>query len=425
VIRNLALAVPLAGLGLAAGWRRPDRRTRGAVLLGFLAAAVGIAGLNAVAGPLGWWTFAPVEAAHLGVPVDLWLGWAIVWGALPVLLPVPVLSTLLALGWFDLLVLPELAPLVHLGPQWTVGEAVGLVLVAAPTVALGRWTARGRHPRARATLQLLVFTGIAGWLVPATAIDLGDGSWRALLDRPGWQLSLLAQLAGLIALPGLLAVREFVERGHGTPYPWDPPERLVRTGPYAYVANPMQLSAVGLLLLIGAVTHSWAVTGAAVTAVAFSVAVAGPHERDDLSSRHGAAWQAYRRAVRPWWPRWRPYVPEPAELFLADTCDVCSSVAVALRSRRPGGLMLRAAESSPVPLRRARYRGSDGYTCDGVAAVARGLEHASLGWAAIGWLLRLPPLDRLVQVIVDGVGGGPRTVTGGGEGAAWPTRGRS
>ena len=40
---------------------------------------------------------------------------------------------------------------------------------------------------------------------------------------------------------------------------------------------------------------------------------------------------------------------------------------------------------------------------DGVAAVARGLEHVNLAWA-LRWLgpATLPGIDRLVQMVVDG-----------------------
>ena len=35
--------------------------------------------------------------------------------------------------------------------------------------------------------------------------------------------------------------------------------------------------------------------------------VARPMEERDLAARFGASYQAYRAAVRCWWPRLRPY----------------------------------------------------------------------------------------------------------------------
>ena len=57
----------------------------------------------------------------------------------------------------------------------------------------------------------------------------------AAWPRPA--LSLWAQAGLLLAIVAQRAVAEFAEYG-GTPFPWDPPPRLVRTGPYAYLANP-------------------------------------------------------------------------------------------------------------------------------------------------------------------------------------------
>ncbi|GAA1835131.1 hypothetical protein GCM10009682_61670 [Luedemannella flava] len=425
LVRYLALALPVAAVLGAARWTRPDRRRGGAALIGTVAAALGVLALNVVAAAVHWWSFAPMDGSVLGTPVDLWLGWALLWGGLPALVRVPVPIVLAGFAWLDALTMPLLEPAVALGRWWLVGEAVGLVAVALPAMLLGRWVADERHLAARATLQLVVFGGLVLWLAPAVAVDLSDGSWAPLTGLPRWALSLVVQVVALVGLPGVLAVREFVERGNGTPWPWDPPRRLVTTGPYAYVANPMQLSGVGLLAVAAAVTGSWTLLGAAGSAALFSAFIAGPHEHDDLTRRHGAAWAGYRAHVRTWWPRWRPYVGAPARLHLSVTCDVCDATAVAVAGLRPVGLAIRPAEAHARRLRRARYEGPDGYHADGVAAVARGLEHVHLGWAAVGWALRLPVLDRVFALIADGVGAGPRDLPAVRGSGAWATRGRS
>jgi predicted DCC family thiol-disulfide oxidoreductase YuxK len=215
-------------------------------------------------------------------------------------------------------------------------------------------------------------------------------------------LALVAQLALLLAVPALLAVREFAVRGGGTPYPWDPPRRLVVTGPYAYVANPMQMSTVALLLLVAALAHSAVLVLVAAAAVAFSVAVAGPHERHDLASRYGVDWYSYRRNVRDWWPRWTPFQSGAPDVVWLDVhCAACAAAMAFLRRRRPFRLTLAAAGEHHPPLWRSRYRCADGYTEQGVSAVARALEHVNLCWAYLGWLLRLPVIDWLAQIVTD------------------------
>jgi hypothetical protein len=45
-----------------------------------------------------------------------------------------------------------------------------------------------------------------------------------------------------------------------------------------------------------------------------------------------------------------------------------------------------------------------------VAAVARAFEHVHLGWALLGFLMRLPVLCQLTQLLADASGAGPRTI---------------
>lgn len=397
--RWLALGVPLLAV-LAAARLERARRARAAALLAFVAAALGVAALHEVARRAGWYTFAPVDGAYRGLPVDLWLGWAALWGPLPVLLrrflPLPVALGLLL--WLDAVAMPALHPLVSLNPAWLVGEVVGLAAVALPAQLLGRWSADGRHLRARVLLQVTVFAMLVLWFLPSLAFELGDGSWARLTGLPRAHLLVLAQVALLVATPALVAVREFAVRGRGTPYPWDPPARLVTTGPYAYLANPMQLSATALLLVTAAAARSLVLLVVAGTAVAFSAAVARPHEEHDLAHRHGAAWRTWRRSVRDWWPRWRPYASgEPAVLRLDADCGPCGAVWRFLARRDPVNLTIAPADGQV----RAEYAGGDGHTERGVAAVARGLEHLTLGWAWVGWSLRLPGVTWLAQLVTD------------------------
>ena len=403
VARYASLAVPVALTLLAARIDR-SRRLRAAALLAFITAAVGLAGLHEVSRLTDWYAFAPVDGAYRGFPVDLWLGWAALWGPLPVLLhrilPVPVALGLLL--WLDAVAMPALHPLVLLGPDWLLGEVIGLLAVALPAQLLGRWTARQRRLGARTALQMVVFAALILWLVPSVAFELGDGSWARLTRLPLSWLLVLGQVGLLLAVPALAALLEFARRGDGTPFPWDPPRRLVTTGPYAYLGSPMQCGAVALLLLIALVTGSAALALAGVVTVAFSVGVARPHERHDLADRYGQPWRDYRRQVRDWWPRATPYPEAPAAiLWLDEDCGPCAATGGFLRRRKPARLHLAPAGAHPAPLHRARYEAADGYHADGVAAVARGLEHVNLGWAYLGWLLRLPGIGWLAQVVTD------------------------
>ncbi|MEU4473787.1 methyltransferase [Micromonospora sp. NPDC023888] len=403
VARWLSLALPLVAV-LAVGGRVRDQASRAAGLLAFVAAGIGIAALHEVARRTGWYAFTPVDGAFRGMPVDLWIGWAVLWGPLPVLLrrvlPLPVALGLLL--WVDAVAMPALHPLVRLGPHWLVGEVVGLLLVALPAQLLGRLCADRRHLGARALLQVGLFAVLLLWFLPTLAFELGDGSWAGLTELNHTGLLVVAQVALLATTPALAAVAEFAGRGGGTPYPWDPPRRLVTTGPYAYLANPMQFTAVVMLLFTAVVTRSVTLALAAVSAGTFGAAVAGPHEHHDLRVRYGAPWRSYREQVRDWWPRWRPYsAGPPAVLWLDDDCGPCATTWRMLARRHPVGLRIRPAREHERVLWRAEYVGGDGHTERGVAAVARGLEHVHLGWAVVGWTLRLPGAAWLAQLVTD------------------------
>jgi hypothetical protein len=175
----------------------------------------------------------------------------------------------------------------------------------------------------------------------------------------------------------------------------------------------MQLAMTILFIAWGALLESWWVTAAAVISAAYSAGIAAWDERGDLTLRFGPAWAAYRREVCAWFPRWRPYVApgSRAKLYLAEGCVPCSEVWRWLAARQPRGLELLAAEDYPVGgLTRITYVRSEGDVEHGVAALAHGLEHLHLGWAFLGWLLRLPVVCQVVQLLVDALGGAPRVV---------------
>lgn len=208
-------------------------------------------------------------------------------------------------------------------------------------------------------------------------------------------------------------MQEFVQRGHGTPFPWDPPERLVTSGPYAYLANPMQVSMALLMLGVGALLQSWWVAAAAVVAAFFSAGLAAWHEDGELSRRFGTAWGSYRAQVRPWLPRWRPYLGsgEHGRLYFAETCTAWCGVARWLSARQLVGLDLLPAEGLQPQPRRLTYIGIDGSKESGLRAFARALEHVNLALAVVGWTIRLPLVGEFVQLITDAVGGGPRQLS--------------
>jgi len=394
-----------------------ERRLLSGALLGAMWNLPAVLALNAVATRMGWWQFDARGGLLLGMPVDLLLSWSVLWGAVPALaapsLPLTVI-TAIALA-VDLVLMPAASPVVRLGPSWLVGEAVCLAAAFVPGQLLARWTIRDERLTERAVLQMLAFGGLMLFLLPAIAIEGSGSAWLNPFTLSRWRLSVALQLLGVPALVGLTAVQEFVTRGGGTPVPFDPPRRLVTTGIYAYIANPMQLSAVVLLILLGVVVRNAWIAAAGAMAHIYSAGLAGWDEDEDLRRRFGGAWRAYRSAVPRWIPRLRPWTrPDraPARLFVAQTCGMCSEVGQWFAQRELRGLIIVAAETHPSQaLRRITYEPADGSrSASGIEAIARALEHIHLGWALAGFALRLPIVNPLVQLIAYSSGAEPRLI---------------
>jgi len=131
--------------------------------------------------------------------------------------------------------------------------------------------------------------------------------WRMREPMPFWAplrvLGAALIVAGTVVL--VYAFVLFVTAGVGTPAPVAPTERLVVSGLYRYVRNPMYLAVIATIvgqgLLLGRIVVLFY---ALAVGLAFSVFVRG-YEEPTLTHRYGAEYEAYRRAVPRWWPRLR------------------------------------------------------------------------------------------------------------------------
>jgi protein-S-isoprenylcysteine O-methyltransferase Ste14 len=421
LVRGAALYLPIAiGIALVV-WRRPSARQVAGAVVAFAWNFVGLIALNVIAVRAQWWTFTTDNATVAGVPADLWIGWALLWGALPSLSPSTdhqsvaidhrrlfVTAALLIGG--DLVLMPLAKPVLTLHPTWLLGEVPATATCLVPGLYLAEWTSRRVCLRTRATLQFVICSGLLLYVLPTLIFTMTGESWSHLLHRPRWHFLVAALVTSPASAMALQAVREFVVVGGGTPVPLDPPTRLVATGPYAYIANPMQLGATVILAAWGMLIGSLAVVAAAGMAALFSAGYAAWSEDADLTRRYGERWSDYRSHVRVWLPRWRPYIAEPATVFASATCEQCSQVGQFLSRRRSAGLTVGAAESAPTPLQRITYQ-ANAVTDDGIAAIGRSLEHVNLVWAIASWIIRLPLILPTLQLITDAIGAGPRDIT--------------
>jgi peptidoglycan/LPS O-acetylase OafA/YrhL len=126
--------------------------------------------------------------------------------------------------------------------------------------------------------------------------------WRAERRRRG-------VLVGVLGLLFAGSLRKFATDGEGTLAPWDPPRRLVVSGLYRYVRNPMISGVLFVvtgeaLVLWSRPLAVWALTFLLLNAVYIPVL-----EEPMLAQRFGEPYREYCRNVRRFLPRLTPWVP--------------------------------------------------------------------------------------------------------------------
>jgi protein-S-isoprenylcysteine O-methyltransferase Ste14 len=155
-------------------------------------------------------------------------------------------------------------------------------------------------------LWLLVAPGVVAGLVPWWLTGWDDR------EASAWWAPVRGIGTGLVVVGVAVLVHAFTRfalYGQGTPAPVAPTERLVVTGLYRYVRNPMYLAVVGVIVGQALMLLRPVLLGYAVVVAAVSVAFVVGYEQPALRRQFGPEYDAYRAAVPAWWPRrraWRP-----------------------------------------------------------------------------------------------------------------------
>jgi protein-S-isoprenylcysteine O-methyltransferase Ste14 len=417
-IRFMGLYVPVLAALLVAVLRPKLKRIFPAALLGFVWTLPSLLAVQLLNLHFGWWQFNAQGGLFRAMPVDLYLGWAVLWGIVPVLVFHETGTTWVTAVFFavDLILMPACSPVVALSHRWLIGELAALGLVLVPAQLFARWTLNDTHLKARAVLHVLAAAGVFLFLIPEVVFALQPGpGWVALVSEPAWLRDLELQAIALLGIFGVSAVQEFAQRGKGTPIPYDPPKQLVISGLYRYISNPMQLSCALVMTLWGCVLRNPWLAAAGVMSFLYGLGLAAWDEGEDMKVRFGKPWEQYRSNVHAWRPRitpWQSPDRPPARLYVAETCGPCSELHRWFESHGVTALDIVAAEDHPTRnLQRITYDPMDGTVAEeGLCAFARGLEHINLGWALAGAFLRLPGVSHLIQVLLDGIGFGPRLI---------------
>jgi protein-S-isoprenylcysteine O-methyltransferase Ste14 len=160
--------------------------------------------------------------------------------------------------------------------------------------------------RGRALVGSLAFLVLAPGTV-AGLVPFLLSRWRA--GPPLLGLAVVPWIGGALVAGGLAVLLDsfarFALRGLGTPAPVAPPTRLVVTGLYRHVRNPMY---VAILAVVGGqallLTDLGVAVWGALLWLAFHLFVVG-YEEPALRSRFGAEYDRFREGVPRWIPRAR------------------------------------------------------------------------------------------------------------------------
>lgn len=149
-------------------------------------------------------------------------------------------------------------------------------------------------------------------LVPGTVALLVPHLIKLSTPRaalPGWPL--LAVLGAVLALLGMAVLLEsflrFALQGRGTPAPVAPPEKLVVSGFYRYVRNPMYVAVLALVVGQGLLTaRPWTLAYGALLWGAFHAFVVA-YEEPTLRRSFGEDYDRFAANVPRWLPRLTPW----------------------------------------------------------------------------------------------------------------------
>lgn len=195
--------------------------------------------------------------------------------------------------------------------------AAGASVVAAIILLCGRapveWIVTGpfafrsadrvgaRRLLARTGMQTLFFWGTFLVLIPVV-VSFVEARWMLRVDFP-----LAVRIGGGVLLVGATALGiwsavSMSVKGEGTPLPSQMARRLVITGPYRFVRNPMAVAGIAQGVAVGLLLGSWMVVAYSLFGSILWNTVVRPLEEADLEARFGADFVDYRRRVACWVP---------------------------------------------------------------------------------------------------------------------------
>jgi protein-S-isoprenylcysteine O-methyltransferase Ste14 len=155
---------------------------------------------------------------------------------------------------------------------------------------------------AKTAAQIVLFWGVFLFLLPPWVVVASSRLGVPTFPSDSFRVLAVVLFAGASAL-GLVSGFTMAVHGQGTPLPFDGPRRLVVSGPYTLVRNPMAIAGLVQGMAVALWHGSVAVSAYVIAGGILWHFVVRPREEEDLARTFGAAFVEYKSRVPLWLPR--------------------------------------------------------------------------------------------------------------------------
>lgn len=169
----------------------------------------------------------------------------------------------------------------------------------------------GAIPKTIAVLGSALFFVVAP-LVLAGFVPWWITHWEFRPAFFGFELTRAIGLMLIIAgVPGVVdSFARFALQGLGTPAPIAPPQKLVVTGLYRYVRNPIYIAVVAVIFGQALLFGDWRLLWYGALLLLFFHVVVVMYEEPTLKQTFGTEYESFRTNVPRWIPRLTPWRAE-------------------------------------------------------------------------------------------------------------------
>jgi protein-S-isoprenylcysteine O-methyltransferase Ste14 len=155
-----------------------------------------------------------------------------------------------------------------------------------------------------------VINHILSFILPITVlviVPLYLENNLSVKHMPALVIGIIIMLIGLYVMT--ITFSAFIRIGKGTLAPWSPTKKLIVSGIYRYVRNPMIMGVFTVLIgesicILSSRIFFWAILFFIINTIYFVL-----YEEPNLEKKFGSEYLEYKRNVPRWLPRKKPYKP--------------------------------------------------------------------------------------------------------------------